>query len=417
MARRQAGRSARARIVGTLDIGSSKIACLVTEVTGASGSGDLTIRVLGSGIQRSQGVKAGVIVDPDKVETAVRAAVAQAERASGVALIEVYVAITCGRLASRAFAAHADIGPRGVTDADIARLFEGARAYSERDGRALVHMNRKLFRLDGEPGGEDPRGMAGARLTAEIHAVTADDATIRNLIHMVQRCHLQVAGLVAAPYASALAVTSEDERRLGVTVVDMGGGTTTIAVFGEGQFRHCEAIPTGGHHLTFDIAQNLHAPLAEAERIKTLYASMVNAQSDVNDRFSYALAGESDGVVNQATRAQLSGAIRPRVENLMGEIAVRLETAGSATGPVVLTGGASALVGMAGFASLCLGREVWLARPRAVLGLPAAADSPAFAASVGVGLAAPDGGWRGADETGNGTGYLSRVGRWIRSSF
>ena len=406
------------RIAGALDIGTSKIACLIGEVMISNGEGDDSLRVLGLGVQRSIGVKSGVIAEPMAVEAVVRACVAQAERSAGVALREVFLSITCGRLKSLSFAAHAEIGPRGVRDNDIARIHEGARCFAERDHRGLVHMNPNAYRLDGVPGGDDPRGMAASRLSADIHAVTADEGAIRNLIHLVERCDLSVAGLVAAPYASALAVTSAEERRLGTTVVDMGGGTTSIAVFSEGQFVHCDAILAGGHHLTFEIAQNLHAPLAEAERIKALYASMVNAQSDVSDSFSYTTAGNSEGRLHRLTRAQLADVVRPRVEIQVREIAHRLANAGWTNGPILLTGGASQLVGLAEFTGAALGREVVIGAGQSRLGLPAHAGSPALAAAVGLALAGPVGQVHGRDRLeGRRLGYAGRVGRWVKGGF
>ena len=409
-------RHAKTKIAASLDIGSSKIACLIAELS--PGAGDDSLRILGSSLHRSQGVKGGTISDPRAVEAAIRATVAQAERAAGVMLKEVYVSITCGRLKSTSFAAHAEIGPNGVRDSDVTRILDGARAYAERDGRSLIHMNRKSFRLDGAPCGDDPRGMAASRLTADIHAVTAGEAAIRNLIHSVERCDLTVAGLVAAPYASALAVTSPEQRQLGITVIDMGGGTTTLAVFHDGQLVHCEAIPAGGHHLTFEIAQKLHAPLVEAERIKTLYASMVNAPSDVCDSFRYTTVGDAEGELGQTTRAQLADVVHPRVESQLREIAARLEATGWTEGPILLTGGASQLVGLAGFAASWLRREVTAGGRQSRLKLPASASSPALAAAVGLALAGPSGEVHSRQRLdGRNNSYLGRVGRWVSGGF
>ena len=404
-------------IIGALDIGSHKVACLILEAPVNRGGQPLAPRILGVGHQRSRGLKSGVITDANEAETAIRSAVAQAERTAGVTLQSVYAAITCGRLSSLSFAAHAQIAG-SVGDGDIGRIFEGARAYAERDGRTLVHMNRKAFRLDGAVGGDDPRGLAAAKLTADMHAVTADAGAFANLMHVVERCHLSVAGLVAAPYASALAVTSEDERRFGVTVIDMGGGTTTWAVFHEGQFANCEVLATGGHHLTFDIAQNLRCSLAEAERIKALYASMVNAKSDVSDRFSYSPSSSSESGFHQMTRAGLCDVVRPRIDALLQAIATKQQASGYGGGQVVLTGGASQLVGLAAYAAHYFDGQVRLGRPQALPGLATGADSPAFAAVVGLGLVAPDSSTDALDGSqGPPGGYLSRVGRWIGSSF
>jgi len=404
-------------IVGSLDIGSNKIACLIFEIPQAR-RGEVPLpRILGAGHQRSVGVKSGLITHAGDAETAIRSAVAGAERAAGVSLQSVYAAITCGRLASLSFVAHADIA-RVIRESDIARLFEGARAYAERDNRTLVHMNRKAFLLDGAPGGDDPRGLAAARLSADMHCVTADVGAFANLMHVVERCHLSVAGLVAAPYASALAVTTPDERRFGVTVIDMGGGTTSWAVFQGGQFVNCEVLATGGHHLTFDIAQNLRCALAEAERIKALYASMVNAPSDVSDMVSYSASDTGDGEWHQISRADLSSVVRPRIDALLHSIATKLRSSGSAGGQVVLTGGASQLVGLAAYATHVFDAPVRLGRPQMLPGLATGAGNPAFAASVGLGLVVPDSEPDALDGSSDGGGgYLSRVGRWIGCGF
>jgi cell division protein FtsA len=403
------------RLIGALDIGSSKIVCLVGEIH--PNGRDAEIHVAGLGHQRSRGMKGGVVSDPAALETAIRSAVAAAERDSGVTLEEVYVAITCGRLASRTVLAHAAIAKYGVTSADIDRVVSGARAYSERDGRLLVHLNRRRFLLDGIDVGDNPRGMAAVRLSAELHAVTADVGAVQNLLQVVERCHLTVAGFVAAPYASALSVTTADERRLGVSVVDLGGGTSSWAVFTGGEVSAIGVLPTGGHHLTFEIAQNLHARVAEAERIKTLYASMVNARSDVCDRISYVRAGETESA-HEATRAHVSAIVRARMEMVLDALRTKLDEAGAGPGTVVLTGGASQLVGLAEAAARCLGRPVRLGRPRLVAGLSAGVDQPAFAAGIGLGLAV---GGREVDtlasREGCEPGYLGRVGRWIGSGF
>lgn len=408
-------RRGSSRVVGALDIGTSKIACLVAQIeTDRDGAvGD--VRVLGSGVHRSAGVKAGVVTDPQATEGVVRAAVAQAERASGVTLEEVFVSVACGRLKSLNFAAHADIAARRVRDSDITRILEGARSYAERDGRILIHMNRKAYRLDGAPGGDDPRGLAARRLTADIHAVTADEGAIRNLLYVVERCDLAVSGLVAAPVASALGVTCDEQRQLGVTVIDMGGGTTTLAAFEHGVLVHCDVMLAGGHHLTLEIAQNLHAALAEAERIKTLYASVVNAPSDIYDTFCYAGSGDGGEQLQRGTRAQLAGVVRRRVELQLGELGERMSASGLANGPVVITGGASQLAGLAGFAGQLLGRDVTIAVPPERLLPLASAGAAGLTTASGLLLAGAAGeAIEAAEASGSRFGYLSRVGRWVR---
>ena len=411
--------------IGVVDIGTSKIACLIAAIgpgPRAPGPSRPAVRVIGVGHQRSRGVKAGVIADLDQAEQAVRAAIAQAERMAGVTLDHVRVSVSCGRLRSLNFAASTDVETGIVTEQDIARVLAGGEAFAERDGRALVHMNQIALRLDGAPGIGDPRGMAAGKFSMDLHAVTADEAPLRNLRLVIERCYLSPTCILIAPYASGLAVTSDEERRLGVTAIDMGGGATTLAMFAEGELIHADAMPLGGNHVTLDIARTLHTPLAEAERIKALYGTLVSAQSDQHDLFSYPLTGEEDGSVGHATKARLGEIIRVRIEALFGQVRKRIEACGVAVfagGRVVLTGGGSQLVGLADFAANELGRPVRVAGPHAVSGLPPVASSPPFATVVGL-LSAPmpqvgASRFRGRDRSPQ--GYLGRVGAWLRQGF
>lgn len=406
------------RIAGVLDIGTSKIACLIAAVEPSG------VRVIGAGHQRAEGVKAGVIIDLDRAEQAARAALAQAEQMARVELSEVAVSVSCGRLKSHNFTARADIASGLVTEGDVRRLMRAGQAYVEQNGRALVHINEVALRLDGAPGSRDPRGMAARELSFDLHAVTADEAPLRNLLMAVQRCYLEPASHVPAPFASALAVATEDERRLGVTVVDIGAGTTSFAMFADDRFLHAGATPMGGTQITFDIARALHTPLVEAERIKALYGTVVCAPSDEHDAFTYPTAGEEDGVMYHMTKAELAEVIRPRVTAICHHIRQRLdecEMTSYAGRCLVLTGGASQLTGLSDFVAAELGRPVRVAAPQAIDGLPAAFSSSAYATVVGLLVAETQGGVgrriyrnRGGDEA---ESYLKRVGSWLREGF
>ena len=417
---RSGGRGSGA--LGLLDIGTSKVAAAV--VVADSGHGpDAAFRLAGVGMHRSRGVKAGVLVDLDEAETAVRGAVGQAERAAGMAIEQVVVSVACGRISSQHFAARTVVEAGIVRDADIARVMTAGREHAERDGRALIHLNRLGFRLDGAPGIAEPRGLAAQSLAADLHAVTADEAPLRNLLLLIERCYLDCRGLVAAPYASALAVTTPEERELGVTCVDLGAGTAAIALFSEGRFVGADVIPVGSQHITFDIARALQTPLAEAERIKTLYGTLLTAQSDAHETLSYPLAGEEDGATYQTTKAKVAEIVRPRVAQIFNLVRERLalNPAGAYAGDlVVLTGGASQLIGAADFAANELGRPVRLGRPLAVPGLPQSVTGPHFATLAGLAAATSLG---EASHPAHGLGtdraetYLGRVGSWLRSSF
>lgn len=407
------------QVYGILDIGTSKVAAAVV----AAAAGDRHPRLVGLGLQKSKGVKAGVLTGLDDVEMAVRAAISQAEQSAGVNIDRVTVSVAAGRLKSTHFAANADIANGIVSDDDIHRMMDGGRAFAEREGRMLLHMNRLGFRLDGAEGVLDPRGLAARKLSAHLHAVTADEAPLRNLLLLIERCHLSCDGLVATPYASALAVTTEEERAIGVTTIDFGAGTTTIGLFSDGRFAGAEVVPVGSQHITFDIAKTLQTPLVEAERIKSLYGTIVSAQSDEHESFDYSLAGEADGATYQTTKARLTDIIRPRVAQILGLVRERLAENGAsayAGEKIVVTGGASQLLGISDFIANQMGRPVRLGRPMALPEMPEAFSGPQFATIGGLAIAsAANGVEYGAyrDRAQEPRGYLGRVGSWLKAGF
>ena len=423
---RSAGDKRGNNVIGLLDIGTAKVsaAVLVLDPKAPPGSdGEVQARIAGLGVHRSRGVKAGVLTDLDEAEQAVRAAISQAERAAGVTLDSVIVTVACGRLKSHHFAAGAGIDSGTVTGDDIARVLSGGRAYAERDGRTLVHMNRLGFRLDGANGVRDPRGLAARHIAADMHAVTADEAPVRNLLLLIERCYLGCDGLIATPYASALAVTTEEERQIGVTCIDFGAGTASAGLFADGQFIGAEVVPVGSQHITFDIARTLQTPLTEAERIKTLYGTLVSAQSDEHETFSYPLIGDEDGAAYQTTKARLGDIIRPRVAQILSLVRERLAQNGAsayAGDKVVLTGGAAQLLGAAEFAANELGQAVRIGRPATIAGLPSTIAGPQFAALTGLAIAARTGlgefsPYRDRDAFAQ--GYFGRVGSWLKAGF
>jgi cell division protein FtsA len=409
--------------IGVLDIGSSKVVCLIANARPTAAGAVPIVEFGGIGHQQSAGIKAGVIIDLDAAEYAVRAAVAQAERMAGVTLDEVQIGVSCGRLKSSHFTAEAKI-ERGLVQAgDLARLSDGARSYVEKDGRVLVHLNRLAYALDGAAGIRDPIGMAGRSLSANLHAVSADDAPLRNLLLLAERCYLTPSGLVPTSLASALAATTEDERRLGVTVVDIGAGVTTIAVFADGQYLFTDTLAQGSGHMTYEIAKFLAAPLAEAERIKAVYGTMVVAASDERDVFSHSLAGEPDGVRQVSNKARLRSILRPRVQSLLLHVRERLDRANMSAyggGRMVLTGGGAQVIGLANFAAEVLARPVRIGRPSLLAGSPSSLNGPAFATAIGLLAAANDPGaavLAGSRQADLASGYLGRMGQWLRESF
>lgn len=408
-------------ILGLLDVGTWKVACMIVEVGGRAGDRH-SIRLLGLGHQRARGVKAGVVVNLEEAASAIRAAIGQAERMAGVTIDAVLVAVACGRIRSANFTARVDLAHGVVEDDDIARAFAAADAYVAREGRSLVQLTPNGFQLDGASGADDPRGMAGRRLALHVNAVTADDAPLRNLLAAIEHCHVAVGGVVAAPYASARAVTTQDERAAGVVCIDMGAGITTASAFAHGRMVWADVILMGGSLLTYAIAEALGAPLAEAERIKVLYGTMAQAMSGELEVISCPLAGEAEAQVVHVTRARLTSLAEPRIAMLLAQFGERLRASGVeelAGGRVVLTGGASQLAGLGEYAADRLGKPVRIGRAH-VPGLPQSVCGPAFSAVLGLleaALEQPTVVQAYRDRRGLTPGYLGRFREWVRESF
>ncbi|MEM9592542.1 MAG: cell division protein FtsA [Pseudomonadota bacterium] len=414
-----------------LDIGTSKVCCLIGKTSSVpdwadDGSDAVQFDMLGFGHTRAEGLKAGMVTHLDSAERSIRAAVDSAERMAGVIIEDVHLSVTAGRLKSDSFSAGVGLPSGAVRDDDVHRLLAGGRQYAARDRRTVLHALPTDFRLDENAGIAEPRGMCGERLSVDLHTVTADEAATRNLMLCVERCHLGVGGLVAAPYASALSVVTPDEAKLGVAIIDFGAGTTTLSVIADGHFLHADAIALGGNGVTIDIARTLGAPMEHAERLKTLHGAAFATLSDEREIITYpCVTGVSQGNINQITKAQLACIIRPRIEEILDLMRHRLASSGfpaEVAQHVVLTGGGSQLTGLVELASNMFGRPARLGRPRVMTGLPPAAAAPDFSAAIGLLLH-----WaRGEEKLGThteqrflrtGTGYFARVGEWIMENF
>jgi cell division protein FtsA len=412
-------------VIGVLDIGTSKTVCLVVAPPHSRVGGRWRrdgASMLGFGYRPSRGLKGGVVIELDGAEQALRAAVAQAEQRAGLAIAEVFVGVACGRLRSITFEAETRIEDRVVSEADADRLLAAGRKYAQRDGHTLLHLNRIAYRLDGAGGVADPCGMAGTMLAADLHAVTVEDAPLRNLLHLVERAYLSPAGIVPAPYASGLAATTEEERRLGTTCIDMGAGTTTVSMFADGQLLSIGTVAVGGQHVTFDIARALSTPFGNAERIKTLYASLERAASDDPETVAPGLAGEREPSLRGTVKADLYDVVAGRMSELLAQVAERIErssVADLAAHRIVMTGGGSQLPGLTEFAEEVLARPVRIGRPKPMAGMPDFCSSPQFSTAFGLVQIAlePLAGMGGGRGEGEGAGYLQRVGQWLREGF
>ena len=365
-----------------LDVGTSKVACFIAHVDSAGG-----MKIVGIGHQLSKGIRCGVITDFSEAEASVVAAVHAAEQMAGETIDSVMLSVSGGNMGSRNVTVEMEISEE-VTDRDIMDIIELGRNSIAPGENDIIHCIPVSYYLDGARGIVDPRKMFGKRLGADLHIITAQPSITRNLAHCVGRCHLNVSEYVASPYASALSVLEEDEKQLGVTLVDMGGGMTSFSVFGGGRNVYTDAIPIGGTHVTSDIAKGLSTSLAHAERIKTLHGSAIATASDDHVMIDVPPLGEEDpDESNTMPRSMLVGVIRPRVEEIFEMIRAKIEASGAshyAGKRVVLTGGASQLLGVREMAANMLGKQVRLGRPRLVPGLAEAVSGPAFATSLGM---------------------------------
>lgn len=424
--------AAKGSVVAALDIGSTKISCLIGEVVsqnrrGADGKETSALRVLGFGCQASRGTRNGVIVDLDQAERAIRLAVDAAEKMAKRTITSVFVNVAGGRPQSNSYAASVQTETGQVTPRDIETATRVALSQGHQAGRRTLHTAPAQFHVDDARGVAEPAGMFGTTLTAEVNVVSAEPAALRNLALVIERCHLSVADYVVAPYAASRSVLAEDEIKLGVTLIDMGGSTTGVASFHDGHLVFADVIPVGGMHITHDIARGLSTTIAHAERMKTLWGSAMATVLDDRETVAVPLLGERGvDTIYHAPKSMLTGIIKPRLEETLEMVRERLDKASFAKlagSRVVLTGGGSELTGAREIAAQWLNRQIRLGAPLPVAGMPEAARSPAFATVYGLLSYAlkPDihhaaGVARQAMKDAE-AGYLRRVGKWIADSF
>src|SRR6201996_7355480 len=422
----------RTALVASLDVGTSKIACMIARLKPCAPSDAFRGRshsaeLIGYSQIQSRGVKAGAVVDLAECEQAVRQAVSLAERMAKVRVESVLLSVAGGRLQGQLIEAAADIRGNTVSPADISRVTSTGMHHATGVGRTVVHALPVGYAIDGGKGIRDPRGMVARQFGVDMNVVTADATVARNLMLVVERCHLNVEAMAASPYVAALSVLTDDEADLGAAVVEMGAGTTTIATYSGGRFVHADGFAVGGQHITMDLARGLGACIADAERIKTLYGTVLTGGSDARELMSVPSAGDNDRDVPQVvSRATIANIVRQRAEEIFEMVRDRLADSPFAAEPrarVVLSGGASQLTGIPELASQILGRSVRIGRPLGFGRLPSEAKTASFAAPTGL-LVYPQFAHlehvepRHTRQLRTGTdGYFGKVGRWLREGF
>ncbi len=372
------------RLITALDIGSWKVSALIAE-RGDNGE----LNVLGTGQRESKGVRRGYIADMDATERSVREAVEQAERIAGTNIEDVWVSFSAGGLVSNLASVEVELGGHRVEQEDIDNLLAHGREAIDPEGRMVLHAQPTLYTLDGLKGVKKPLGLHADTLGVDIHVVAADGSPVRNLDLCVRSAHLEVKSIIASPVATGMACLSEEERELGVALVEIGAGLTNVSLFAGGMLVGLASIPVGSADITDDIASAFGTSRTQAERMKCFFGSATASPRDNHEMIEVApISSEEDaGEGSRITRAQLIAVIRQRLDHLVPEIAKALKDLGF-TGPVgrqvVLTGGGSELKGLADYMQGALGRAVRLGRPRGLNGLPEAHSGTGFATLAGL---------------------------------
>jgi cell division protein FtsA len=375
------------RVIAAIDVGSSKVAALV-----AMADGENMPRVIGAGVRASNGLKRGLVADMAKTEAAIRAAMAQAEKAAGVEIESVIVSLSAGGLDSDVTTVEVDIAGHRISEEDMAALLQAGRARIDetisKAGRSTLHAEPTLYTIDGLDGVTNPRGFHADRLAVDIHVLTAATPPCRNLDLAVRNAHLGVESIVASGVAASSSVLNDEERELGVAVVEIGAGVTTVAVYGGGMLAGLASIPMGAGDITADIAASFATRRAAAERLKTLSGAATSAPRDNHDMVEVPPLDPDDGQESRRVpRAELIAVIRARLDLIFGEVEAALKDigfTGAAGRQVVLTGGGAELRGIADFAQGALARNVRIGRPRGLIGLPEAQSTAAFATLAGL---------------------------------
>lgn len=412
-----AKRSDRSLVVG-LDIGTSKIACLVGEV---NEEGEVEVIAVGS--HPSHGLKRGVVVDIESTVASIQRAVEEAELMANCQIQSVFAGISGSHIASFNSRGMVPIKDREVTELDVERVLEGGRAVAIPADQQILHVVPQEYSIDNQDGIRQPVGMSGVRLEASVHVVTAAASAVQNLGKCISRCGLRLDQLFLQPLASSHAVLTDDEKDLGVAVVDMGAGTTDVAIFVDGAVRHTSVITIAGDQVTNDVAVAFRTPTNHAEEIKVRYACALTELASSEDHIQVPSVGERPP--RRLARHTLAEVVQPRYEEIFDLVRGELQRSGfeeKIIAGIVLTGGASRMEGVVELAEDVFQTNVRLGMPDHVAGLSDVVRSQVYATGVGLLL---EGAYaqaqRGQSSSPfsvvSGEGMWERVKSWIRGEF
>ena len=407
-------KDARDLIVG-LDIGTSKVAALVASL-GADG----TLEILGMGSHGSKGLKKGVVVNIEDTVTAIQRALEEAELMADCKIASAYAGIAGSHIKSFNSTGMVAVKDREVSTLDVDRAIETAKAVNIPTDQQILHVLRQEFIIDGQEDVREPLGMSGVRLEVKVHIVTGAVSAAQNIVKCVRRCGLEVNDLILQPLASSRAVLSEDEKDLGVCLIDVGGGTTDLAIFTHGAIRHTAVIPIAGDQITNDIAMALRTPTTEAEQIKTRHGVALRQLADPNEMIE--VPGIGDRAPRSMSRQTLAEVIEPRVDELYQLVQKVLHDSGFEdllSSGIVLTGGSSVMQGMVELGEEIFHMPVRIGVPRYSGGLADVVRNPRYATAVGLlleGVAQTQQG-RFSRQNGSVRAVLGRMKEWFQRNF
>jgi cell division protein FtsA len=371
-------------IVG-LDIGTTKICCIVGEVSEAGPGGEQTIDIVGIGTAPSTGLRKGVVINIDTTVESITKAVEEAELMAGVEISTVYTGIAGGHIKSFNSTGIVAVKDKEITEQDVQRVIDAAKAVAIPLDREVIHIIPQEYMINGQDGIRDPIGMSGVRLESKVHIVTGAVSSAQNIIKCANKAGLNVAEICLEPIASSEAVLTQDEKELGVLLVDIGGGTSDIAIFKDGAIVHTGVLAIGGNHITNDISVGLRSPQNEAEKIKIRHGCAMAALVKPDETIEVAgVGGRKSRVVSRRLLAEI---IEPRVEEIFSLIQREIMKSGYQdvlSGGVVITGGATLLEGMPELAEFVFEMPVKRGLPLEIGGLRDVVNSPKFATGVGL---------------------------------
>ncbi len=411
----------RSEMIVGLDIGTTKVCTVIGEV-----AEDGLVDIIGVGISPSRGLSKGVVTNIDNTVRSIENSVAEAEHMAGVRIESVYVGIAGGHISSlnsRGIIAVSRNNPT-ITEDDKRRAIEAAKAMAIPPDREVIHVIPREFIIDGQGGIQDPVGMAGIRLEVEVHIVTGSIPAVQNIENCVRKVGLEVEDLVLQPLACSEAIITSPEKELGVVLIDIGGGTTDIAIFLGGSIWHSAIIPIGGDHVTSDIAYGLRTPRVEAEKLKKLYGSALVSMVDNEQMIEVPYVGgeKSRPLPNRV----LCEIIEPRMDEIFRMVQEEIKKSGYTglipiPGGLVLTGGCSLMKGVAELASQRLNLTARIGKPENICGLVDIASNPIYSTAVGLVqygvLNRHRQGGRTKRKGFSITGLFQRFGRWLRNFF